>query len=211
MLATPLSLSRGCGRLRLERPRLPDDPRAVYRSAEVARLALMAIRCCTQGRYGTEGQRFESSLARSPNPFAVGDLRLVANAAGWQHRGQRGNSEHVAPGADWCAGHLSAWFEVRGCRSRRGSSAQAGRGHAGRGCRVRSSWCAMARRGHCGGARRCTSSACRGLIATPALGMTACAPTRAASTVACCQFRADLFRPRDPCSRFGPCRGPALR
>jgi predicted aspartyl protease len=40
------------------------------------------------------------------------------------------------------------------------------------------------RRGHCAAARRCTGSAFRGLIATPAPGTTACAPTRAASTVA---------------------------
>jgi hypothetical protein len=44
---------------------------------------------------------------------------------------------------------------------------------------------ATARRGHCAAARRCTGSASRGLTATPAAGTTACAPTRAASTVAC--------------------------
>jgi integrase len=43
----------------------------------------------------------------------VGDSGPLSNARRWQHRGQRGNSEQVAPRADRCAGHLSAWFEVR--------------------------------------------------------------------------------------------------
>ncbi|MGH8733822.1 MAG: phage integrase SAM-like domain-containing protein [Burkholderiales bacterium] len=57
----------------------------------------------------------------------------MANAQRWQQRGQRGNSEQVAPGADGCAGDLPAGFEVRGGLPRRGSPAQAVRAHAGRG------------------------------------------------------------------------------
>src|SRR5215211_2416738 len=107
--------------------------RAGPRSAATLVLAAPVAQLDRASVYGTEGQRFESSRARYRNPCAVGDLRLVAKAAGWQHRGQRGNGEQVAPRADGCAGHLPSWFQVRGGLPRRGSSAQAVRRHAGRG------------------------------------------------------------------------------
>jgi hypothetical protein len=48
----------------------------------------------------------------------------VANAAGWQHRGQRGNSDRVAPRQDGVPRGLSPWLRVRRGVSQRGPSAQ---------------------------------------------------------------------------------------
>src|SRR3954471_8965479 len=62
--------------------------------------------------YGTEGQRFESSRARSRIPLGGGDFRPSPNAERWQHRWQQGNTDGVATEGDRRAGGLPAWFEV---------------------------------------------------------------------------------------------------
>src|SRR3954469_17053692 len=121
------------GRQAPSRVRIPPSPLQIATATLVARFAAPVAQLDRASVYGTEGQRFESSRARSTNPSAVGVFRLVANAAGWQQRGQRGNNEQVAPRADRGAGHLPAWFEERGGLPRRGSSTQAVRPHAGRG------------------------------------------------------------------------------
>ena len=168
-----LSVASARGGMRSPRPkrprnRLSGDLLATRRARFGATEPNICLRAAV---YGTEGHRFESCRARYSNPCAVGVFRLAANVAGWQQRGQRGNSEQVAPRADGCAGRLPAWVEVRGGLSRRAVvSASSTPARWPRLGPSRSS--ATARRGHCAAARRCTGSASRGLIATPAAGTT---------------------------------------
>ena len=129
--------------------------------------------------YGTEVQRFESSRARYTIPCAVGFSGWWPTPVGGNSGGNRAISEQVAPRADGCARVSTRvvrgtwWFTASRVAS--ASSMPARWPRLGR-----SSWSATARRGRCAAARRCTGSASRGLIATPAPGTTACAPTRAA-------------------------------
>jgi hypothetical protein len=108
--------------------------------------------------FGTEGHRFESSRARFAVRLAGGDFSAVANAAGWQHRGQRGNSEQVAPRADRAPGiyrrgsRYVGVYRVEGCQRKQYEGALA-EARAMKGTR------ATARRGRCAAAPRCTGSA----------------------------------------------------